>query len=568
MWAGRLRHNGAAFAALGPARSLAALKGKGPTKGKGKGKAGKPTAAPTATTAASRAATQPALAPPRPKAASSAASSSTPALPEGEPTRADFPQVRGVKRASRELAAQAAATPESRSAALLALHQDMTAASGKTNACSLWSTWRYLHQQWFGSEADVLPLTQEKIFAVAACFKSGGYRAFKGYLSKAKEHHILGGHTWDLQLDFVGRKATMSVTRGLGVARQSTPFKLLQALEAVRESNITLPEGSPLGWSNFLVVATFFILREIEAANIRVGHVTISPKEGKVQLLLPVSKKDPKAVGCTRAWQCLCRPKEAIRQDCPFHAVTRQLGLLRAHFGEDPLPEGLPLFPTAEGQPVARAAVVAALEATVQAYGDPIVQPNGSRLLGGHSFRVTGAQQLASLGVDIIKIMVLARWAGESVLRYVRDAPLDNLPAEVKALEEKKSLLGALEKLQADVLSIDNKVDGQKQEVDRLAAELFKKFGPVADKPFIANGSKKRFKLHWAAVDGVEMLPQLWKTHCGVKFGSWNFTRHVTKDNFPIDTWCTKCFGRSGPAPQVECPTSNSSSENTESDSD
>ena len=147
------------------------------------------------------------------------------------------------------------------------------------------------------------------------------------------------------------------------------------------------------------------------AANIRVGHVTVSPKEGKVQLLLPVSKKDPRAVGCSRAWQCLCRPKEDVREDCPYHAVTNQLSRLRSQFG-DPLPEDLPFFPTLEGQPVNKAVVVAALEATVQAYGDPITQPNGSRLLGGHSFRVTGAQQLAALGVDVIKIMVLARWAG------------------------------------------------------------------------------------------------------------------------------------------------------------
>jgi hypothetical protein len=293
------------------------------------------------------------------------------------------------------------------------------------------------------------------------------------------------------------------------------------------------------------VLATFFVMREIEAANIRVDHVTIDAKEQMVQLLLPVSKKDPRAVGCSRAWKCLCRagePWEETRHDCPYHAATQQLARLRMRFGS-PLPADLPLFPTEDGQPVARAAVIAALEATVQAYGDPIMQPNGSRLLGGHSFRVTGAQQLAALGVDVIKIMVLARWAGESVLRYVRDAPLDNLPDEVRALEEKKSLLGALEKLQADVRNLNNKVDGQAEDAAKIADELYSKFGPSVSKPFIANGNQKRFKLHWAAVDGSEVLPQQWKTRCGVKFGNWSFTRHGSKTEFPIDTWCTKCFG-------------------------
>jgi hypothetical protein len=136
MWAGRLRHNGAAFAALGPARSTAALKGKSPTKGKGKIGKPQPPPMPAAPRASSSAAHAPA-----PVSATSKASSPavrltpTPTGLEVDRSRADFPQVRGVKRASKELAMQAAATAESRSAALLALHQGMTAASSTANAC-------------------------------------------------------------------------------------------------------------------------------------------------------------------------------------------------------------------------------------------------------------------------------------------------------------------------------------------------------------------------------------------------------------------------------------------------
>jgi hypothetical protein len=413
-----------------------------------------------------------------------------------------------------------------------------------------------------------VPLTQEKILAVAACFKEGGYRAFPGYMSKAKEHHILAGYDWCGQLDLVARKATTSVTRGLGMARQSTPFKLVQALEAVREGKVVLPSEAPVGWCSFLVVATFFVMREIEVANLRVEHVTLSARDRRVELLLPVSKKDPRAVGCSRAWKCLCRveaTEDCVRHDCPYLAVATQLARLRQRFGAQ-LPADLPLFPTEEGQPVARATVITALEATVQAYGDPIMQPNGSRLLGGHSFRVTGAQQLAALGVDVIKIMVLARWAGESVLRYVREAPLDNLPDEVRALEEKRNLLGALEKLQADVRDINKRVDGQATDAAKIADELLTKFGPSVTKPFIANGNQKRFKLHWAAGDGTEPLPQLWKTRCGVKFGNWDFSRHGSKSEFPTDTWCTKCFGTQSPldnkdSSSVDHASSDSSSE-------
>ena len=64
-------------------------------------------------------------------------------------------------------------------------------------------------------------------------------------------------------------------------------------------------------------------------------------------------------------------------------------------------------------------------------------------------------------GVEVVKIMVLARWAGEAVLRYVREAPLDTLPAEVKDLEEKHSMLAALERLQADMHGLDARVEGR-----------------------------------------------------------------------------------------------------------
>ena len=63
-----------------------------------------------------------------------------------------------------------------------------------------------------------------------------------------------------------------------------------------------------------------------------------------------------------------------------------------------------------------------ALEKTVEAYGDPVLGPSGTRLLGGLSLRVTGAQKLAAIGVEVIKIMILARWSGSTLMRYIREA--------------------------------------------------------------------------------------------------------------------------------------------------
>ena len=65
-----------------------------------------------------------------------------------------------------------------------------------------------------------------------------------------------------------------------------------------------------------------------------------------------------------------------------------------------------PLFPDRHGMVATKATVILALEATVRGYGGPTVGANGSRLHGGRSFRVTGAQKLAAAGVEIIKIVV------------------------------------------------------------------------------------------------------------------------------------------------------------------
>ena len=52
------------------------------------------------------------------------------------------------------------------------------------------------------------------------------------------------------------------------------------------------------------------------------------------------------------------------------------------------------------------------------------------------------------------KIMVMARWAGESVLRYVREAPLESFPADVVALEDRRSATAALRALRQGLVDI------------------------------------------------------------------------------------------------------------------
>ncbi len=90
----------------------------------------------------------------------------------------------------------------------------------------------------------------------------------------------------------------------------------------------------------------------------------------------------------------------------------------------------------------------------------------------------------------------------------MQDAPPVNLPAEVRDLEERRGLLVVLAHLQSAVQEITHKVDNHKGDAERLVHELFRKFGPAKEKPFIASGSHRRFKVHEAVVDGTARLPQ------------------------------------------------------------
>ena len=79
----------------------------------------------------------------------------------------------------------------------------------------------------------------------------------------------------------------------------------------------------------------------------------------------------------------------------------------------------------------AKAAVVRTFEEVGTRCGQPLVSPSGTRLFGGHSARVTGAQWFAEQGVETTKLCILARHSGEQILRYVADAPLKSLKADL-----------------------------------------------------------------------------------------------------------------------------------------
>ena len=106
----------------------------------------------------------------------------------------------------------------------------------------------------------------------------------------------------------------------------------------------------------------------------------------------------------------------------PYHMASRHLvWLATSGFANH---ADAPLFPTASGKVPSKASVVLTFEALGELCGQPTLTEAGVRAFGGHTARVTGAQTFAAIGLEVNKVRLMARHSGETIMRYVADAPL------------------------------------------------------------------------------------------------------------------------------------------------
>ena len=63
--------------------------------------------------------------------------------------------------------------------------------------------------------------------------------------------------------------------------------------------------------------------------------------------------------------------------------------------------------------------------------GQPLDDHVGARRFGGHTPRITGSRVLAAAGMEVNKLRIIARHSGDTILRYVSDAPLKSLRADL-----------------------------------------------------------------------------------------------------------------------------------------
>ena len=244
-------------------------------------------------------------------------------------------------------------------------------------------------------------------------------------MSAIRAAHIEANFDWDQLLAHIGKRVTRSVLRGIGPARQSDGFRFGLLRKLPREC-APVSENGPCGPARLTLLAILFLFREIEVSTSRVSAWSFDHEAQDLTWHLPASKTDHMALGVSRSWPCLC---EIPGLACPYHLAVQHLEWLRAspHYVD----ESTPLFPRSDGLMASKEATVRTFEAVGVKLGQPLTSSAGLRLFGGHSPRVTGAQLFTSMGLEVTKIRIFARHSGDAILRYVAEAPLKSLKADL-----------------------------------------------------------------------------------------------------------------------------------------
>ena len=92
------------------------------------------------------------------------------------------------------------------------------------------------------------------------------------------------------------------------------------------------------------------------------------------------------------------------------------------------------------GSPCNAESMVLSIEKAASQLKHPLISPDGSERVSGHSLRVTGAQGMAKLGLDVWAIQLLGRWGSNAVLQYVRMAHLESATSWAKRAASRMSL--------------------------------------------------------------------------------------------------------------------------------
>ena len=197
-------------------------------------------------------------------------------------------------------------------ALLLSESRASTAVGPAESRLKLWET--------MSRRANLEPfqLTPDGMYVIMGGMKEAGYRSAMQYLDLAKQEHIQRGHPWTAQHMLAYKVCARSCRRGLGPAKQASALPL-DKLATLDQASCSVSSG-PVPAVTSTIVASWWLLREIEASRARVRHVTLDFGTRTAAWLLPSSKTDVLALGAVRKHSCSCTVLPPAL--CPFHTLA------------------------------------------------------------------------------------------------------------------------------------------------------------------------------------------------------------------------------------------------------
>ena len=460
------------------------------------------------------------------------------------------PQAYGRGSAARAL--ESLNDPSHCRALLLSESRASTAVGPAESRLKLWET--------MSVRASLEPfhLTPDGMYVIMGAMKEAGYRSAMQYLDLAKQEHIQRGHPWTAQHVLAYKVCARSCRRGLGPTKQASALPL-DKLATLDQASCSVSLG-PVPAVTSTIVASWWLLREIEASRARVRHVTLDFGTKTAAWLLPSSKTDVVALGAVRKHSCSCTVLPPAL--CPFHALA---SLIHGKSPEDPV------FCDAEGRPPSKSGWADTFQGIAAALGLPLVLQNGARAYTGHSARATGAQFLATRGIELWRIQIFGRWGSDIILRYLREAPLAHLSELAVESGHGESIARIRGELEA-LLAKANPILAIPDEAWREEGPLRARPAPLPEqcrKHLILNTARGG-KLHKCLTDlstpGNALNPRCWRTCC-----LWLFASGEAKFSWVPGNHrgrkCKHCFPGVRRAPSGSSESSSGSSSSTGSSS-
>ena len=281
------------------------------------------------------------------------------------------------------MALRAISAPAARAEAIDELHTEFFASTSRDSRAQREATWSELARA--GGFDDPWDLSPALVSTVGAGLRRRGYRSASAYFTVAVQKFIEKQGVLTDELPLHLRRVRRACNRGRGPDKHAGALPLGRLAETGAGDEPWSP-GGPCAPQRALLVGAWWLLREIEMAGAKLGHVSYLAS-GAIALLLPISKADPEARGATRAHICTCK-LDIPAACCPRCGLSAQVEFARAEgerVGLPPPASEWPLFPGRGGSVPTKAGVVATIREAAQRLGLQLQEHNGAERFSGHS---------------------------------------------------------------------------------------------------------------------------------------------------------------------------------------